>query len=54
MVLKKTLVFCGKILGAGKRILTGESLFMTAFYNNLVGKRNGILCFTLSWKDFTH
>ena len=32
--------FLGKILGAGKRILTGESLFMTAFYNNLVGKRN--------------
>jgi uncharacterized protein (AIM24 family) len=28
--------FLGKILGAGKRILTGESLFMTAFYNNLV------------------
>lgn len=32
--------FLGKILGAGKRILTGESLFMTAFYNDLVGKRN--------------
>lgn len=31
--------FLGKILGAGKRILTGESLFMTAFYNNLTGKR---------------
>jgi uncharacterized protein (TIGR00266 family) len=31
--------FLGKILGAGKRILTGESLFMTAFYNNIVGKR---------------
>ena len=30
----------GKILGAGKRILTGESLFMTAFYNDLDGKRN--------------
>ncbi|KJD35760.1 hypothetical protein PW52_08475 [Tamlana sedimentorum] len=30
----------GKILGAGKRILTGESLFMTAFYNTLIGKRN--------------
>ncbi len=29
----------GKILGAGKRILTGESLFMTAFYNDLGGKR---------------
>ena len=32
--------FLGKILGAGKRILTGESLFMTAFYNDLTGKRN--------------
>jgi uncharacterized protein (TIGR00266 family) len=32
--------FFGKILGAGKRILTGENLFMTAFYNNLSGKRN--------------
>lgn len=32
--------FLGKVLGAGKRILTGESLFMTAFYNTLPGKRN--------------
>jgi uncharacterized protein (TIGR00266 family) len=32
--------FLGKILGAGKRILTGESLFMTAFYNIGVGKKN--------------
>jgi len=32
--------FLGKILGAGKRIFTGESLFMTAFYNTLSGKRN--------------
>ncbi len=24
--------FMGKLLGAGKRLLTGESLFMTAFY----------------------
>jgi len=31
--------FLGSILGAGKRILTGESLFMTAFYNNVIGKR---------------
>ena len=31
--------FLGSILGAGKRILTGESIFMTAFYNNVVGKR---------------
>ncbi|WMI67717.1 TIGR00266 family protein [Mangrovimonas sp. YM274] len=32
--------FLDSILGAGKRILTGESLFMTAFYNTLPGKRN--------------
>jgi len=32
--------FLGSILGAGKRILTGESLFMTAFYNTLSGKKN--------------
>jgi len=32
--------FLDKVFGAGKRILTGESLFMTAFYNNLSGKRN--------------
>jgi len=31
--------FFGKILGAGKRLLTGESLFMTAFYNQLQGKK---------------
>ncbi|MFH4967240.1 TIGR00266 family protein [Gaetbulibacter sp. M240] len=31
--------FLGKILGAGKRILTGESLFMTAFYNAQMGKK---------------
>ena len=37
---KKDTGFLGKLLGAGKRILTGESLFMTAFYNDLTGKRN--------------
>ncbi len=31
--------FLGSILGAGKRILTGESIFMTAFYNSVSGKR---------------
>src|SRR5215213_7235139 len=29
----------GKLLSAGKRILTGESLFMTAFTNTGTGKR---------------
>ena len=36
---KQTDGFLGKILGAGKRILTGESLFMTAFYNAQMGKK---------------
>ena len=28
----------GKLIGAGKRLLTGESLFMTAFTNTSMGK----------------
>ena len=28
-----------KIFGAGKRLLTGESMFMTVFYNDIVGKK---------------
>ncbi|MCC7377168.1 MAG: TIGR00266 family protein [Verrucomicrobiales bacterium] len=31
--------FLGSLLGAGKRLLTGESLFMTVFYNRGMGKR---------------
>ena len=31
--------FMGKLLGAGKRLLTGESLFMTAFQNQGLGKK---------------
>ena len=31
--------FLGKMLGAGKRVLTGESIFMTHFTNNGAGKR---------------
>ena len=30
---------CGKLLGAGKRLLTGESLFMTVYSNQGHGKR---------------
>ena len=29
----------GKLLGAGKRMLSGESIFMTHFTNNVPGKR---------------
>lgn len=31
--------FFGKLLGAGKRLLTGESLFMTVFWNRGSGRR---------------
>ncbi|SER05498.1 TIGR00266 family protein [Piscibacillus halophilus] len=31
--------FVGKLLGAGKRVITGESLFMTAFTNSDTGKK---------------
>ncbi len=31
--------FFGKLMSAGKRVLTGESLFMTAFTNTGYGKR---------------
>ncbi|MFN7690736.1 MAG: AIM24 family protein, partial [Bacteroidota bacterium] len=31
--------FMGKLFSAGKRLLTGESLFMTAFTNMGVGKK---------------
>lgn len=37
---KKDSGLMGKIFGAGKRLLTGESLFMTAFYNSVSGKKN--------------
>lgn len=32
--------FLGKVLGAGKRLLTGESLFMTIFTNEIQGKKH--------------
>ena len=31
--------FMGALMGAGKRLLTGESLFMTVFLNRSTGKR---------------
>ncbi len=48
--------FLGKLIGAGKRLLIGESLFMTAFTNTGVGKKKisfaapytgKIICFDL-------
>src|SRR5881628_3804930 len=32
--------FMGALLGAGKRLLTGESLFMTVFVNKGMGKKH--------------
>lgn len=32
--------FLGKLLSAGKRVLTGESLFMTVYHNTSLNKRN--------------
>lgn len=32
--------FMGKLMGAGKRVITGESLFMTAFTNGGTGQRS--------------
>lgn len=32
--------FLGKLVGAGKRVLTGESLFMTVFTNKFAGKKH--------------
>src|SRR5687767_7525431 len=31
--------FLGALMGAGKRLLTGESLFMTVFWNRSAGKK---------------
>lgn len=36
---KKSEGILGKVLGAGKRLITGESLFMTTFTNEDTGKR---------------
>lgn len=38
--------FMGKLMSAGKRLLTGESLFMTAFTNTSQGKKSKF-CFTI-------
>src|SRR3954463_14802272 len=37
---QQTSGFMGALLGAGKRLLTGESLFMTVFYNRAAGKKH--------------
>ena len=37
---QQTSGFLGSLMGAGKRLLTGESLFMTVFYNKAMGKKH--------------
>lgn len=37
---QQTSGFLGSLLGAGKRLITGESLFMTVFYNRAAGKKH--------------
>ena len=46
--------FLGKLWSAGKRVLTGESLFMTAFTNAGQGKKESHICFTLSRQDHSN
>lgn len=46
--------FLGKILGAGKRLLTGESLFMTVFSNIGSGKKEDQLCLAVPRKDYSY
>jgi uncharacterized protein (TIGR00266 family) len=36
---QQTSGFMGALLGAGKRLITGESLFMTVFWNRVQGKK---------------
>lgn len=43
-----------KFIGAGKRLITGESLFMTAFTNEGMGKKTRFLCFTLPGKNHSN
>src|SRR5687768_202631 len=37
---QQTSGFLGALMGAGKRLITGESLFMTVFWNRAVGKKH--------------
>ena len=39
----------GKLFSAGKRVLTGESLFMTTFTNRRTRKETCFFCITISW-----
>jgi uncharacterized protein (AIM24 family) len=43
-----------KLLSAGKRVLTGESLFMTAYQNIESGKKKVSFASPLSWENFSN
>lgn len=42
-----------KLIGAGKKLLTGEGLFMTVFTNNGQGKQH-VFCCTVSLKNYIY
>lgn len=43
----------GKLVGAGKRLITGESLFMTVFTNHQMEKKTCFLCRSVSRKNYS-
>ena len=45
--------FMGKLLSSGKRLLTGESLFMTTFTNRGTGKKACVIRRTVSGKNYS-
>jgi len=44
--------FFGKLASAGKRMLAGESLFLTHFTNHGNGKKTSLFCCTLSRQNY--
>ena len=43
--------FMSKLFTAGKRLLTGENLFMTVYTNDASNKRQVSFCSALCWED---
>ena len=44
----------GKLLSVGKRVITGESIFVTHFSNTRERKETGGICSTLPRKNYPH
>jgi uncharacterized protein (AIM24 family) len=42
----------GKLFSAGKRLLTGENLFMTV-YTNTSSQKTNYFCCTIFWKNYS-